>query len=556
MPTATDKIFSLDDVQTILSDFFTKNVSAQQGSGVTQYIGARYVPMFADPLDWDKTKTYEPLTIVLYQGNSYTSRQSVPSGIEITNGEFWAETGNYNAQIEQYRAEVQTFDARITANENAITTKADKNAIDPIYANITTDNAEDNTTAFNNFATTKNSIVFGYSGEYNFTDLIFGNQDFIDFNGSIINANSITINKKNLKANKVIIKNGFLNLTNGITINDTYNVSIEDCIINTTGNGITINNSESSDAFINNCLIENKISNSATGIITNGDDNKFSNLRIYGYKIGIDHKNKNNFLENVHFLITDGNLRVDENLIANDNVLKCTMNNCYCDSYGIYVRQTNNNPVQLLCNNLHIHSWIKNIGNAALFDCFGGCFGHISGYYNNSIYHNNDIIKYYPVSTENPSRPFLYNMLTLDFNYATRHEFWHNICDIKATHNNQSCAYVEPNTGWYKIALMLQPFNGSQYYLQISSQFGITNININSNTNIMTYDNNYSSFEIGANKIDDIYYEIFIRPIVGMSPVVSLLGSNTQIGYPFCNGPVFTQAGTTVDPSIIASKRA
>ena len=119
MPTATDKIFSLDDVQTILSDFFTKNVSAQQGSGVTQYIGARYVPMFAEPLEWDKTKTYEPLTIVLYQGNSYTSRQSVPSGIEITNTQFWAETGNYNAQIEQYRNEVQAFDNRITAAQTS-----------------------------------------------------------------------------------------------------------------------------------------------------------------------------------------------------------------------------------------------------------------------------------------------------------------------------------------------------------------------------------------------------------------------------------------------------
>lgn len=87
---------------------------------VTQYIGARYVPLFADPLDWDSGSEYEPLTIVYYQGNSYTSRQAVPKGIDITNDTYWAITGNYNAQIDAYRREVRTFDGRITANETSI----------------------------------------------------------------------------------------------------------------------------------------------------------------------------------------------------------------------------------------------------------------------------------------------------------------------------------------------------------------------------------------------------------------------------------------------------
>ena len=84
---------------------------------VREYIGARYVPLFADPIDWDSTKTYEPLTVVYNQGNSYTSRQYVPAGIDISNDTYWARTGNYNAQIEQYRSEVATFDGRITTNE-------------------------------------------------------------------------------------------------------------------------------------------------------------------------------------------------------------------------------------------------------------------------------------------------------------------------------------------------------------------------------------------------------------------------------------------------------
>lgn len=78
-----------------------------------EYIGARYVPIFGrrdeDTIAWDNTAAYEPLTVVLYQGNSYTSRQYVPAGIDIGNEEYWAETGNYNAQVEQYRQLVSQY---------------------------------------------------------------------------------------------------------------------------------------------------------------------------------------------------------------------------------------------------------------------------------------------------------------------------------------------------------------------------------------------------------------------------------------------------------------
>ena len=75
----------------------------------TQYIGARYVPLFADPAEWNSTRTYEPLTIVMNEGNSYTSKQYVPEGIDITDTNYWCLTGNYNAQIEQYRREVAQY---------------------------------------------------------------------------------------------------------------------------------------------------------------------------------------------------------------------------------------------------------------------------------------------------------------------------------------------------------------------------------------------------------------------------------------------------------------
>lgn len=106
--------------------------------GARQYVGARYVPVFADPLEWSSTQGYEPLTVVLHEGNSYTSRQSVPVGIDINNTAYWAVTGNYNAQIDAYRQEVLAFDGRITANANAISaeTQARESEVSKAMADI------------------------------------------------------------------------------------------------------------------------------------------------------------------------------------------------------------------------------------------------------------------------------------------------------------------------------------------------------------------------------------------------------------------------------------
>lgn len=76
------------------------------GTANNVYVGARYVPLIVG--EWDPNKTYEPLTVVLYQGTSYTSRTYVPKGIipSESTAQYWALTGNYNAQVEMYRQEV------------------------------------------------------------------------------------------------------------------------------------------------------------------------------------------------------------------------------------------------------------------------------------------------------------------------------------------------------------------------------------------------------------------------------------------------------------------
>ena len=66
-----------------------------------QYVGARYVPKIMG--EWNKALQYEALSVVTYMGNSFTSKVPVPANVEITNKDYWVNTGNYNAQVEEYR---------------------------------------------------------------------------------------------------------------------------------------------------------------------------------------------------------------------------------------------------------------------------------------------------------------------------------------------------------------------------------------------------------------------------------------------------------------------
>lgn len=75
--------------------------------------------------EWDKTRTYEPLMVVTNQGNSYTSRQYVPAGIEITNESYWVLSANYNAQVANYNAQVEQYRKEVTSYDGLITTAQD-----------------------------------------------------------------------------------------------------------------------------------------------------------------------------------------------------------------------------------------------------------------------------------------------------------------------------------------------------------------------------------------------------------------------------------------------
>ena len=83
---------------------------------IKHYVGARYVPKFASPVEWAADTSYEALTIVTFNNASYTSKIQVPPtvGNPANNPQYWALTGNYNAQVEQYRQETETVSNNLT----------------------------------------------------------------------------------------------------------------------------------------------------------------------------------------------------------------------------------------------------------------------------------------------------------------------------------------------------------------------------------------------------------------------------------------------------------
>lgn len=87
-----------------------------------QYVGARYVPVFYNnpdgSWDWESGVSYEPLTMVKYGTNTYTSKSQVPStvGSPNENPQYWAQTGNYNGAIIEISGKVDKLYKQLMVN--------------------------------------------------------------------------------------------------------------------------------------------------------------------------------------------------------------------------------------------------------------------------------------------------------------------------------------------------------------------------------------------------------------------------------------------------------
>ena len=90
-------------------------------SGKNVYVGNRYAPVYLG--DWDKTKEYEPLSIVIYQGDSFVSRGWVAKDVDIHNEDYWHSIGVYNAQVAAYKQRVEEYIEKSETIESNVDTK-------------------------------------------------------------------------------------------------------------------------------------------------------------------------------------------------------------------------------------------------------------------------------------------------------------------------------------------------------------------------------------------------------------------------------------------------
>lgn len=86
----------------------------------TQYIGPKIVPHVAKPVQWDSTKQYDALSIVMDEGNTYVARYIVPAGIPLSNTNYWVKFASWNAQVGVLQDVVDTFDERIEEVETLV----------------------------------------------------------------------------------------------------------------------------------------------------------------------------------------------------------------------------------------------------------------------------------------------------------------------------------------------------------------------------------------------------------------------------------------------------
>lgn len=76
---------------------------------------------FAVPVEWNIQSTYEINMIVFVGKRAYTAIQNVPTGIQITNTEYWSETGVPYVDLDDIRTHLNQLDSDVSDLDDAVT---------------------------------------------------------------------------------------------------------------------------------------------------------------------------------------------------------------------------------------------------------------------------------------------------------------------------------------------------------------------------------------------------------------------------------------------------
>lgn len=300
-----------------------------------QYVGARYVPKIMG--EWNKALQYEALSVVTYMGNSFTSKVAVPSNVEITDGKYWVNTANYNAQIANLSEKIKYL-------ENYLT---------PEMFGAFGDGVSNDTDSFNKmleFAYGKNMPLV-LNGNYKLSELNINDYVTVIGNSSKIICNKVTLSKPISDNNHTIISNITFDTENGILINGGKNIIISGCTILTDNIGVEISRVNETglcyENIIENCCIYAKTVG-VTGILINTSDCTINNVNMRDFKTAL----KANFqvlVYNLHAWISR------DEYINNSVFIECTGGSpsygeteiigCCIDTYQTGFKLKNNPPI-------------------------------------------------------------------------------------------------------------------------------------------------------------------------------------------------------------------
>jgi hypothetical protein len=184
------------------------------------YIGNRYIPKICGVWDNTKNTEYESLSVVMWSGASYTSKQNVPQGIDIENTEFWAKSADYNAQMSllqtnfdnfhtEYLTEIDTLGDSINAIESDKNIlKANVGYVETYYQN----GDSDDTLAINRCIAANDVVVFKQYKGYNISSQINVNAKTIIPNGCVFYAhgcNGFNLLSSNVIGTLAVIGDGY-----------------------------------------------------------------------------------------------------------------------------------------------------------------------------------------------------------------------------------------------------------------------------------------------------------------------------------------------------------
>lgn len=183
---------------------------------INQYIGARYVPTFYNnpdgSWDWLPGISYEALTMVKYNGSTYTSKIPVPAtiGAPNLNSTYWAETGSQNGEINQLQNTVGNHSLKL----NGFYTLSELQVPETGDATIELQNA------INKASQDNKALVFDH--DVSCTHLAIQQPIYLNMNGYKINAIAsnvnydyfLVINIQTLNLHKTIISQLYIDAGN------------------------------------------------------------------------------------------------------------------------------------------------------------------------------------------------------------------------------------------------------------------------------------------------------------------------------------------------------